>query len=297
MKLYKWLFLQSLLICMLVVHSNAQASAVRATLTPKQYQEIVSPVSGLMEKIQVRNGQAVSQGDVLATLYSSFFKQDFSQKFIAYLYAEQDLAYCQKNQANYQSLYGSKSASAEEYQVKEMQLLKAQYNYFIAESQLNGLQDRLMQPIKISQIKADNLPAIKKLINSNQLVHIPVTALNNGIVLFPMAHNHTGDLLVKGKVIKEFQTLFYVADMSQLVIAYDENASEKLSVGDKLTVTNNSAPHLKFNVEVTAVNGESIQSKERALQQVIVKLNQNELDQRFYQNFRPGITVDFVRAD
>ncbi len=293
MKIIKNLFLLFSLFFMTQILAGQKNPGIQAIVYPRHYIEVFAPVTGVVEYLNFLPGTSIEAGESLTSVFSLGFHKDFTTALMSYLYAKKQLSHCEEEFNRFDKLFKDKLASSSEYASRRLDMIKAQHQYFSAKIQLSYLQDRLPQQIEPDNIEASDLDAI---IKDKKYLHINILATASGILLYPSAKNKLSDLLTVGKLVKEFQTLFYIADFSQIVVSLPANQSlSKLPVGSDILVKNlaTSEAVLKGTIVehlVLSNHGNSSHLSPR----MIVSVDQTSFSPENLKNFHPEFIVNVL---
>lgn len=201
--------------------------------------EVGAQVDGKITELDVKLGQKVKKGDILARIDSMTQENDLEKaKSILLSYKanleskqiETDIKYSQYKRA--EQLYKLKSISKEEYE-------DTKQSYYLAKSELKGIQEN------IKQAEIDVKTA------ETELSYTTITSPIDGVVIsIPVSEGQT----VNSR--QSTPTIVQVADLTKMLIKPEisEGDITKLKVGQEVDFTILSAPNRVFKGKIASID-------------------------------------------
>lgn len=283
----------------LTVHASPRSDKLfySGSVKPVCVNTIISPVDGVVSKLNFRYGQTVQPGQAVLTLSSDKLQNQLHDAVSSYVKSKEAFRNSTLSFQGSSQLYKEKIIARQEYQHEKTQLENNELAYLDAQFKLSQLiksipgLDQKLNGVNLQEIKN-----VRKLFDED-FDELSLSAKQSGIVLFPVQQSGKdgGEQAVSvGAEVKKGQALLSIGDLSSLGVEFDAGEMEinRLKPGQVVQVTSPAVSAMSLQGKITSV---AVQAKntqgynENAKFPVMVKVD--TIPETFQKQLRVGMSV------
>ncbi len=215
---------------------------------PRKYVNISSNVPGMIEKIYVKEGEKVKEGQVLLKLDSAQYEASVARDKAYIASLEEDLRNAETNLKKAEATYKRSVELHKEQLISDEALENAKTQYETALAQRNSLLHRIAQAKASLQSTIDSL--------NKTIIRSPIDGVVTSLKV------EEGEVAVVGTMNNPGTVLLTIADLSVMEVEVDVDETDVINVklGQKAEVKVDALPDKILEGEVTEIGSSAKQS-------------------------------------
>ncbi len=216
-------------------------------IKPRRYVNISSNVPGMIEKIYVKEGEKVKEGQILIKLDSAQYEASVARDKAYIASLEEDLRNADTNLKKAEATYKRSMELHKEQLISDEALENAKTQYEIALSQKNSLLHRIAQAKASLQSTIDSL--------NKTIIRSPIEGVVTSLKV------EEGEVAVIGTMNNPGTVLLTIADLSVMEVEVDVDETDVINVklGQKAEVKVDALPDKILEGEVTEIGSSAKQ--------------------------------------
>lgn len=217
-------------------------------IKPRKYVNISSSVPGMIEKIYVKEGEKVKEGQILIKLDSAQYEASVARDKAYIDSLEEDLRNADTNLKKAEATYKRSNELHREQLISDEALENAKTQYETALAQKNSLLYRITQARASLQSTIDSL--------NKTIIRSPIEGVVTSLKV------EEGEVAVIGTMNNPGTVLLTIADLSVMEVEVDVDETDVINVklGQKAEVKVDALPDKILNGEVTEIGSSAKQS-------------------------------------
>lgn len=217
-------------------------------IKPRKYVNISSSVPGMIEKIYVKEGEKVKEGQILLKLDSAQYEASVARDKAYIASLEEDLKNADINLKKAEATYKRSNELHREQLISDEALENAKTQYETALAQKNSLLHRITQARASLQSTIDSL--------NKTIIRSPIEGVVTSLKV------EEGEVAVIGTMNNPGTVLLTIADLSVMEVEVDVDETDVINVklGQKAEVKVDALPDKILNGEVTEIGSSAKQS-------------------------------------
>lgn len=262
-------------------------------IKPIREELIMSPASGVVNKMEFHYGDYVKKGQLLLRIHSPEMENDFREAISSYLRTKQVFLNSKKSMEGTNDLYQEKIISEQEYFNEQNQYQNNVLSFIEATNKMKQLLSYLPTAKQtVFNMSLSEIADVKKLFQ-NVFEDLTLYARNSGIVLFPQQNSESIKLIQVGYEVKKNDALLVIGDLSGVAIT--ANISEldinHLQPGHEVLITFQAQPELELQGKIISVARQAKVTENTGFSTFPVLIQVGQLSHYQIQKIRVGMSA------
>jgi len=214
---------------------------------------ISAPFEGVINKLFFEFGSPIKKGQTLLTVRSDKLKTNFQSAFADYLKTKQNITTSQAKLQSTKKLFEKGLVSKDDMDEAK----KTYFNDRLAfiQSTESFKETLKFRPIKdIEKLSIADIDVIYDVLQKHKLIEKNVIAPKSGTALFLKKDDKDENKIKQGFQTKKDQILFYIGDMSGILIKIKVN---QIKAGGKVSITSPAFPNILLNGYIKSIDAQA----------------------------------------